>query len=149
MPSTTARVVPYGGGKAPLSALMGENMRMNLLRFSALGSLMAAGLVLAACATAADPGYDALAQGNYAKARDLLAPEQAQSPHDPYLELDLGWAYQNLGRMDLAEPLYRGAMADGGAAVAVEVSNPGSQGKTVATIACENLRAGLNNPNAC
>jgi len=114
-----------------------------------LGTAVGALVLLAACSTAGDPGYDALAQGDYVKARDILAPAQAQAPHDPYLQLDLGWAYQNLGRMDMAEPLYRGAMVDGQSAVAVRTTNPDQAGKTVAMIACENLRAGLNNAGAC
>lgn len=110
--------------------------------------LIGAVLLIGAC-TENSPGYEELAQGNYAAARDELAPLQAESPHDPYLELNLGWAYQNLGRMDLAEPLYRGALADGQNVLPAQTTNPAFQGKSVADIACANLRAGLNNPGAC
>ncbi len=107
-----------------------------------------AAILLAAC-TENSPGYDDLAKGDYAAAREELAPLQAQSPHDPYLELNLGWAYQNLGRMDLAEPLYRGAIVDGQNVVPAQTTSPEFQGKPLAAIACANLRAGLNNPAAC
>lgn len=120
-------------------------MKARLFLFYAAAPLVGA---LAAC-TESTPGYDALAKGDYAAARDELAPLEAQSPHDPYLELNLGWAYQNLGRMDLAEPLYRAAIADGQSVVPAQTTNPDFQGKPLASIACANLKAGLNDPAAC
>jgi tetratricopeptide (TPR) repeat protein len=108
-----------------------------------------AGAMLLVGCTEASPGYEDLAKGDYAAARDELAPLEAQSPHDPYLELNLGWAYQNLGRMDLAEPLYREAIADGQDVVPAQTTNSDFQGKSLAAIACANLRAGLNSPAAC
>jgi tetratricopeptide (TPR) repeat protein len=125
----------------------GPVVKLRLILFSAVLPIVAL-TPLAAC-TEKSAGYEDLAKGDYATARDELAPLAAQAPHDPYLELNLGWAYQNLGRMDLAEPLYRGAIADGRNVVPAETTNPDFQGKPIAAIACANLRAGLNNPAAC
>lgn len=72
---------------------------------------------------------------------------QTANPHatasvDPSLDLALGLQYQQVGRLDLAEPFYRKAMTDGKsvrpAFAAVEES--GSQ--TVAEIACKRLEIG-------
>lgn len=99
--------------------------------------------------TAVDPGFTALLSKDYATARDDFIPEHARYPHDPYLQLDLGLAYQGLGQMAEAESLYRQAMIDGRNAIPVTTTNPDDAGKTIAVIACENLRAGLNLPTAC
>ena len=116
------------------------------LCFSA--TIVCTAVLFAGCAES-NVGFNDLQKGDYAAARDQLAPLQAESPHDPYLELNLGWAYQNLGRMDLAEPLYRGALIDGRNIVPAQTTKPDFRGKTIAEIACANLRAGLNNPSAC
>jgi hypothetical protein len=115
--------------------------------------VVALGVALSRCASpgvnAVDPGFSALLAKDYATARDDFLPEQARYPHDPYLQLDLGLAYQGLGQMDLAEPLYRQAMIDGKNAIPVTTTNPDDAGKTIATIACENLKVGLSAPTAC
>jgi hypothetical protein len=117
--------------------------------FGCLTAIIVCTAVMFSGCTQSNAGFEDLQTGNYVAARDELAPLQAESPHDPYLELDLGWAYQNLGRMDLAEPLYRGALTDGRNIVPAQTTNPDFQGKTIAEIACANLKAGLNNPSAC
>jgi hypothetical protein len=94
-------------------------------------------------------GFRALNAGDYAKARDVFVPLQAKSPHDPLLELNLGVAYQNLGRMDLAEPLYRGVLVDGKSIVPGVTTNSADSGQTLADIACKNLKLGLKDPKAC
>ena len=89
--------------------------------------------------TADSPGYKALASGDYATAENDFKQQQAQNPHDPYLEVDLAAAYQQLGRLDLAETLDRQAMIDGKGVYPGATTDPHDQGKTVAEIACENI----------
>ena len=114
----------------------------------ALAALLA-GCASGSSVTANDPGYKALVSGDFSGARDEFAVAQAKSPHDPYLQLDLGTAYQGMGRMDLAEPLYRQVLVDGANVVPVATTNPSDAGKTLATIACENLRLGLRMDPGC
>ena len=83
------------------------------------------------------------------EARDVFAAWVAQSPGDPYLQLDLATAYQGMGRMDLAEPLYRKVLVDGRNVVPMVTTNAGDEGKTLATIACENLKIGLASNPGC
>jgi hypothetical protein len=129
---------------------MGSVMRFSkrVIPISALAALMA-GCATGSSVTALDPGFQALSSGDYSKARDAFAAAQARSPNDPYLQLDLGTAYQGMGRMDLAEPLYRQVLVDGTNVVPAVTTNPGDVGKSLATIACENLRLGLNTDPGC
>jgi tetratricopeptide (TPR) repeat protein len=93
--------------------------------------------------------YKALDAHDYGAAREAFAAAYAKDPHDPFVELDLGVAYQNLGRMDLAEPFYRGVIADGKGIKPVTTTNPSDAGKTLDQIACTNLRLGLNTDAGC
>jgi tetratricopeptide (TPR) repeat protein len=99
--------------------------------------------------TSTTPAYQALAAGEYAHAAELLSAALSQAPHDPYVELDLGLAYQGAGRMDLAEPFYRGAMVDGRDVVPPVTTNASDAGKSVGAIACENLQIGYHSRAAC
>jgi hypothetical protein len=90
-----------------------------------------------------EQAFLALNAGDYAKARDLLVPLQAANPHDPYLELNLAVAYENLGHMDLAEPLYRSVLVDGRGVMPGDTTNPADANKSLAGIACTNLMHGL------
>ena len=94
-------------------------------------------------------GYKALAAGDYAQARDIFAAENAREPHNPFVELDLAAAYQNLGRMDLAEPLYRAVLVDGKGIPTEAATVSSDSGLTLAAIACTNLRQGLQNNSVC
>lgn len=126
-------------------------LSMSSLRFvpAILIVLGAAGCSTQESVSPNDEGYRALLAGDYAKAQSWFGPKQAQAPHDPFLELDLGLAYQNLGRMDLAEPLYRGTMVDGKGIVPETTTNPGDAGKSLDVIACQNLRIGLKSNTVC
>ena len=81
--------------------------------------ILSIGMALASCGTPGasvtpdDPGFKAIASGDYSSAQNEFQGEAAKNPHDPYLELDLAVAYQNTGRFDLAEVLYRQAITDG------------------------------------
>jgi outer membrane protein OmpA-like peptidoglycan-associated protein len=90
-----------------------------------------------------DPGFVALQNGDNATAAADMQQEKAQHPSDPYAALDLGLAYQREGRMDLAEPQYRQAMAEGEHAMPVATTQPWADGMTVAQIACEDMSIGL------
>jgi hypothetical protein len=106
------------------------------------------GLALAGCGTEGasvtpdDPGFKALATGDYTSSQNEFQTEAAKKPHDPYLELDLGAAYQNLGRLDLAEVLYRQAMVDGKNVFPPYTTFERDKGKSIADIACENIAIG-------
>ena len=113
-------------------------------------ALLCIGVALSGCqsgptasVTADDPGFQALASGDYQKSRDVFEPEQAKAPHDPYLELDLAVAYQQLGRMDLAEALYRQAMVDGKDVYPSVTTFDRDKGKSIGDIACENISIGM------
>jgi len=90
-----------------------------------------------------EPGFVALMNGDNATAAVDMQADEAKHPNDPYAQLDLGLAYQREGRMDLAEPQYRRAMADGEHAMPVQTTTEWSKGMSVAQIACENLSIGL------
>lgn len=94
-------------------------------------------------ATVTSPGYVALKKGDYAQARDYIKVANAETPNDAFHELNLGAAYQETGRMDLAEPLYRQAMTHGHGLRGVDTTTELSKGHTVEEIACQNLAMGL------
>jgi len=89
------------------------------------------------------PGFVALENGQNGTATKDLRADNANTPHSAYDELDLGLAYQRQGRMDLAEPLYRRAMADGHDVHPSVTTTQWSKDMTVEQIACENLIIGL------
>jgi hypothetical protein len=129
-----------------MSALPGTGYR--------IVSFVVLALAAAGCGTVGvDPSgdaYKALAAHDYAKAREDFAAAYAKEPHNPFVELDLGAAYQNLGRMDLAEPFYRGVMADGKGMKPQTTTNPSDAGKTLDQIACTNLQiGGLKGETGC
>lgn len=93
--------------------------------------------------------YKDLKAGHYNEARDGFSQDFAKYPDDPYVQLDLGLSYQMLGRMDQAEPLYRKALVGGGNITPADTTTKQSLGLNIASIACDNLKAGLKDPNAC
>ncbi|MGD0191524.1 MAG: hypothetical protein ABSD74_12355 [Rhizomicrobium sp.] len=121
-------------------------MSMNTVR--RLLPVVSIGLALAGCGTPGasvtpdDPGFKAIATGDYSSSENEFQSELAKQPHDAYLELDLGVAYQNLGRLDLAEVVYREAMVDGKNVVPPYTTYPRDAGKSIAEIACENIAIG-------
>jgi hypothetical protein len=125
--------VPFVNSLAPKVALGG------FLVLSALSSDI----------TGSSTAYQALATGEPSQAAADMASSGEVSTPDPYFELDFGLAYQNAGRMDLAEPFYRAAMVDGAKVIPPFTTNANDQGKTIAQIACENLRIGYQSNNVC
>jgi len=110
-------------------------------------------LVAAGCESiGVDPaseGYKALEAGDYAKARDLFWELHIRNPDDPFVELDLADAYRGLNRMDLAEPFYRHVIENGRSIAAPVTKNTASKDKTLADIACTNLRQELHEQAGC
>ncbi len=125
--------VPFVNSLAPKAALGG------FLVLSALSSDI----------TANSTAYQALTSGASSQAASDMASSGATTTRDPYFELDFGLTYQNAGRMDLAEPLYRAAIVDGGNVIPAFTTNSNDRGKTIAQIACENLRIGYQADNVC
>src|ERR1700761_2979754 len=64
-------------------------------------------------------GYDALDAGDYDKAVQYLTEAQRLRPDDPYVALDLGVAYQSLGKNDEARAAYEKAVETGKGVVPV------------------------------
>jgi tetratricopeptide (TPR) repeat protein len=110
-------------------------------------------LAVAACAPANynpnDPAYRLLDEGRFTEASNALAAELAKDPHNPYLELNLAAAYQDLGQLDRAAPLYRRAIIDGRDIVPPVASDPYERGMTISDIACTNLRKALHDNFTC
>lgn len=125
--------VPFVNSLAPKAALGG------FLALSALTSDI----------TGNSTAYQTLSSGDSSQAAAELAPAGQNSARDPYFELDFGLAYQNAGRMDLAEPFYRAAIIDGANVIPPFTTNATDQGKSIGQIACENLRIGYQADNVC
>jgi tetratricopeptide (TPR) repeat protein len=110
-------------------------------------------ILAAACAPAnldpSDPGLQLLVVGRYSDASRVLAAELKQDPDNPYIAFNLAAAYQNLDRMDLAAPLYRKVIRDGGDVVPRSATDPYEAGMTLSDMACTNLRRGLHDNFTC
>jgi len=92
---------------------------------------------------ASTPGYVAFKAGDYATSNKDFKEANIKTPNNAFDELDLGATYQRLGRMDLAEPLFRRAMTHGHKLATAETTSEMSRGHTVEEIACQNLAIGL------
>ena len=88
-------------------------------------------------------GFIALQKRESGKAATYFQAADAAQPDDAFTELNLGAAYQQQGRMDMAEPLYRQAMTHGNGLMPTEPTLPWAKGLTVEQIACRNLEMGL------
>jgi Tfp pilus assembly protein PilF len=105
-------------------------------------------LMLGACGNAVDKeaaqiayrqGFEALASHDYMKAEQYLREAERRFPDDPYVELDLGVVYQNLGQLDKARAAYERVLDTGKGVKPRQVTDPHSAGRTLADIARENL----------
>ena len=113
-------------------------------KLAVVGAMMA-GLLLAGCTgqgEALDDGWSMIVAEDYASARAQYQSMLAEDPNNPYANLNLGVAYEELGDNEMAAKHYQVAIANGKDA---EISNVAQDGNvaprstTVAKVAQENL----------
>jgi Tfp pilus assembly protein PilF len=116
-------------------------------RFAILGALMA-GLVLSGCSgqpgqgDALEQGWSMLSQQDYASARAHYQGMLAEDPNNPYVNLNLGVAYEETGDREMAAKHYQIAVANGEKALIQVVGQDGNvapRETTVAKLAQANL----------
>jgi tetratricopeptide (TPR) repeat protein len=90
-----------------------------------------------------------IVSGNYTGARDMLKVSYPQHPDDPYQQFNLAYVYEKLGQPDLAEPLYRQAIKDGGNTYPNVYLSGEREGASLGELACTHLKGMLKNPGAC
>jgi tetratricopeptide (TPR) repeat protein len=116
-------------------------------KLAVVGAVMSA-LMLSGCSGLGedqDNGWDMIAAQDFSSARAHYQSMLAENPNDPYANLNLGVAYEELGDKQLAAKHYQVAIANGKDAEIQEVAQDGktaARSTTVAKIAQENL-AGL------
>jgi len=117
---------------------------MRMRRVAIVGAMLA-GLVLSGCASpnpVPDDGWTLIVAGDYQGAQAYYQGKLADDPDDPYVNLNLGVTYEELGDMDLAVTHYQLAVANGQDAKIEEVARDGSvkpRLTTVSKVAQENL----------
>jgi Flp pilus assembly protein TadD len=84
-------------------------------------------------------GFEALQAQDYPKAEQKLSEAAQLVPDDPYVQLNLGVAYQHLGALDKARAAYLRAVAAGEKVKPVRVTDPRYAGRSVADLARDNL----------
>jgi tetratricopeptide (TPR) repeat protein len=113
-------------------------------RLAVIGALMA-GMALAGCAGQSKDlgdGWNMIVAEDYASARAHYQSMLAEDPNNPYVNLNLGVAYEELGDTEMAAKHYQVAVANGKDAPIEEVAQDGStaaRATTVSKIAQENL----------
>ncbi len=85
------------------------------------------------------PGFRAFNNNDAATTARYYEGAVRETPNEPYYELNLATAYQAQGRMDQAAPYYR-AVLENGTNVRPARVTAGSPNRTLAEIACDNLR---------
>jgi len=84
-------------------------------------------------------GFEALQQHDFAKAAQYLSDAAEIDPTDPYVLLNLGVAYQNLGQLDKARQAYEQAAEKGKGVRPARVTDPHYAGRTVEELARDDL----------
>ncbi len=108
-------------------------------------SAMMAGLLLSGCSgqgEGLDDGWSMITAEDFASARGHYQSMLAEDPNNPYANLNLGVAYEELGDNEMAAKHYQVAIASGKDAEIQEVSQDGkvaARSTTVAKVAQENL----------
>ena len=116
-------------------------------RLAVIGA-MVAGLLLSGCtgqSEALDDGWSMIVAEEYASARAHYQSMLAEDPNNPYVNLNLGVAFEGAGDNEMAAKHYQVAVANGKEALIQEVAQDGNvapRETTVAKVAQENL-AGL------
>ncbi len=96
-------------------------------------------LSLAGCATGASSelrdAWKLMLVEDYAGARDIYQGVLAEYPNNPYAHLNIGFAYQQLGKIALAREHYEAAIEHGGKAEVTRVVVEGEVVSKVTTVA--------------
>ena len=115
------------------------------MRRLAVVGAMIAGLLVSGCSGqggALDEGWSMIAAQDYASARAHYQSMLAEDPNNPYVNLNLGVAFEESGDNEMAAKHYQVAVANGAEAEIQEVAQDGNvapRATTVAKIAQENL----------
>lgn len=115
------------------------------MRVTRLAAAMFGGLLLAGCSSqdkVQDDAWNSIVAQDYASARAQYESILAGDPDNPYANLNIGAAYEELGNMSMAAKHYQAAIAGGKDAQIVEVAQDGKtvgRQTTVAKVAEENL----------
>ena len=115
------------------------------MRRLAVVGAMIAGLLVSGCSTqggALDEGWSMIAAQEYDSARAHYQSMLAEDPNNPYVNLNLGVAFEESGDNEMAAKHYQVAVANGAEAEIQEVVQDGNvapRATTVAKIAQENL----------
>jgi len=115
------------------------------MRKLAIVSAMMAGLLMSGCAgqgDGLDDGWRMITAQDYASARAHYQSMLAEDPNNPYVNLNLGVAYEELGDKAMAAKHYQVAIANGKDAEIQEVAQDGNaagRATTVMKVAQENL----------
>lgn len=104
-----------------------------------LRGVLVSSLLLAGCATGAskelEDGWKLMIDADYAGARDHYEGMLADYPENPYVHLNLGVAYHQLGNVDLARQHYEAAVQYGESAEVTRVVEKGEVAPTTTTVA--------------
>ena len=87
----------------------------------------------------ADQGFQALSQGNYRDAELYLTTALEANSSNPYALLNMGVVYEKTGRIEQARDMYARVVLINPVATAVESTDEGLVGATLADIARQNL----------
>ena len=115
------------------------------MRRLAVVGAMVAGLVLAGCSTqgdALDDGWKMIAAQDFGAAQAHYQSMLAENPNNPYVNLNLGVAYEEVGNNEMAAKHYQVAVATGKEAWIQQVAQDGNvalRETNVAKVAQENL----------
>ena len=115
------------------------------MRKLAVVGAMVAGLLLSGCvgqSEALDDGWSMIVAEDYASARAHYQSMLAEDANNPYANLNLGVAYEELGDNEMAAKHYQVAVANGQDAGIDKVADDGNvapRATTVAKVAQENL----------
>lgn len=113
-------------------------------RLAILGAVIG-GMVLAGCAgqgTEHDNAWRSIVAEDYSSARAQYESILAEDPNNPYANLNIGVAYEELGDTSMAAKHYQLAIANGAEAQIEEVAQDGhtaARATTVKQVATENL----------
>ena len=124
---------------------MMKEISMRGLSFAFAGAILL--LLLAGCGAdsgqalnlAYRQGFEAIEAHDFVTAERALAEAARLAPDDPYVALNLGVAYQNLGQLDQARAAYLQAIETGGKTKPTRVTDPHYAGRSVADLARDNL----------